>query len=257
MITCLNQGFVDLISVMGDDTAIAQAARVSTGSAGDDRDLIRYLYRHRHTTPFEMVEFKFHCKMPIFVARQWIRHRTANVNEKSGRYSILRDEFYIPDADNLRKQSTTNKQGGGEVMHEDVAHQLADCMRDSCKEAYGLYEGYLGAGMSMEQARITLPLNLYTEWYWKIDLHNLLHFLGLRCDSHAQWEIRVFADAMLALISPLVPLAVEAWNDYHPMRGAILLTRLEVEALRDHKPLASTNKREQDEWRMKAERLGL
>lgn len=274
-IKCLDYGHVTLVDVMPrlvpesqktSDYAIVQAARVSYGdgtkSVNEDRGLIRYLMRHVHTTPFEMIEFKFHCKMPIFVARQWIRHRTANVNEYSGRYSIMKDEFYRPDTDNVRQQSKTNKQGSEGKIEDTDAQGFLENLDLICNKAYTSYEEGLKNGVAREQARMLLPLNLYTEWYWKIDLHNLFHFLGLRCDAHAQWEIRVFAEAMLALITPIVPIAVEAWNDYHDHRGAMKLSRLEIEALRSilgeqNIPcLSSDNKREQAEWQAKAERLG-
>lgn len=272
---CLDHGHVRLVDVMPRicpigstaDFAIVQAARVSYGDGtktlNEDRGLIRYLMRHSHTTPFEMVEFKFHCKMPIFVSRQWIRHRTANVNEYSGRYSIMKDEFYIPEISDVRKQSIKNKQGSEDVMSTVDAEQFLSNLNEICKNAYDSYEKNIENGMTREQARMILPVNLYTEWYWKIDLHNLLHFLALRCDSHAQKEIRVFADAMLDLITPIVPLAVEAWNDYHPMRQAIKLTRLEIEALKKSLKnktvgfLETDNKRENQEWINKAESLGL
>lgn len=272
----MDLGLVELVDVMPRlvpetqktaDYAIVQAARVSYGdgtkSVNEDRGLIRYLMRHVHTTPFEMIEFKFHCKMPIFVARQWIRHRTANVNEYSGRYSVMKDEFYRPDIDNIRKQSKTNKQGGDTQVNNKTAEEFSDYLDEVCKRAYQIYNCYLNEGVAREQARMILPLNLYTEWYWKIDLHNLFHFLGLRCDSHAQWEIRVFAEAMLHLITPIVPLAVEAWNDYHDHRGAMKLTRLEIEAIKKSLGgqkicvLESDNKREQTEWVEKAARMGL
>lgn len=282
-INCLDKGMVGLVDVMPRlvpeetktaDYAIVQAARVSYGSGtktvNEDRGLIRYLMRHSHTTPFEMVEFKFHCKMPIFVARQWIRHRTANVNEVSGRYSILKDEFYLPDADNIRQQSKSNKQGGDQKIELTTAQGFLDYLGELADSTYAKYLDAIESGVTREQARMILPVNLYTEWYWKIDLHNLFHFLALRCDAHAQWEIRTFADAMLNLIGPIVPWAVEAWNDYHPMRGAIKLTRLEIEAIRKHIELGketamyshapkldSDNKREQAEWAEKARRLGL
>jgi len=275
-IKLLDLGFVELVDVMPrlvpedqktSDYAIVQAARVSYGpgtkSVSEDRGLIRYLMRHVHTTPFEMVEFKFHCKMPIFVARQWIRHRTANVNELSGRYSVLKEEFYFPEVENVRKQSKTNKQGSEQPIETSDATAFLDELDGFCSNAYEVYAEYLEKGVGREQARMVLPLNLYTEWYWKIDLHNLFHFLGLRCDSHAQWEIRVFADAMLALIQPIVPFAVEAWNDYHDHRGAMKVTRLEMEAIRTALAeakvgkLDSDNKREQAEWLEKASRLGL
>lgn len=282
-INCLDKGFVKLVDAMPRlvpgttaDFAIVQAARVSYGdgtkSVSEDRGLIRYLLRHSHTTPFEMVEFKFHCKMPIFVARQWIRHRTANVNEYSGRYSVMKDEFYIPDIDNISQQSKTNKQGGDQQMSSMDAQGFLDVLNETCDKAYSTYEEYIEKGVSREQSRMILPVNNYTEWYWKIDLHNLFHFLGLRCDKHAQMEIRVFADAMLKLIEPIVPMAVEAWNDYHDHRGAIKLTRLEIEALKKSLSVEpsevaaegwvpfvqidSDNKREQAEWIEKAIKLG-
>jgi len=225
--------------------------------------------RHAHTTPFEGVEFKFHCKMPIFVARQWIRHRTANVNEISGRYSVLKDEFYIPKAEEIRKQSKTNKQGGDEQIDLDAAQDFVDELALISEDSYKDYEQFIETGVSREQARMILPVNLYTEWYWKIDLHNLFHFLALRCDAHAQYEIRVFADAMRELIQPIVPLALEAWEDYHDHRGAVKLTRLEMDALRaaieartggtllPGPALASDNKREQQEWIEKGKKLGI
>jgi len=276
-INCLDKGFVKLVDAMPRlvpgttaDYAIVQAARVSYGdgtkSVSEDRGLIRYLLRHTHTTPFEMVEFKFHCKMPIFVARQWIRHRTANVNEYSGRYSVMKDEFYIPDIDNIRQQSKTNKQGGDQQMSTMDAQGFLDVLNETCDKAYATYQEYIEKGVAREQSRMILPVNNYTEWYWKIDLHNLFHFLGLRCDKHAQMEIRVFADAMLKLIEPIVPVAVEAWNDYHDHRGAIKLTRLEIEALQRYvgwnveghaPPLESDNSREQAEWAEKAKLFGL
>jgi thymidylate synthase (FAD) len=275
-IKCLDLGFVELVDVMPRlvpedqktaDYAIVQAARVSYGngtkSVNEDRGLIRYLMRHVHTTPFEMIEFKFHCKMPIFVARQWIRHRTANVNEYSGRYSVMKEEFYYPDEDNLRQQSKTNKQGGDDKIDNLTASEFLNYLHDLCEGSYKRYTDYLDKGIAREQARMILPLNLYTEWYWKIDLHNLFHFLGLRCDTHAQWEIRVFAEAMLSLIQPIVPVAVEAWNDYHDHRGAMKLTKLEMEAINNTfagqkvKGLSSDNKREQAEWIAKAARMGL
>lgn len=274
-IKCLDHGHVTLIDVMPrmvpesqktSDYAIVQAARVSYGdgtkSVNEDRGLIRYLMRHVHTTPFEMVEFKFHAKMPIFVARQWVRHRMSSINEYSGRYSIMKDEFYRPDTDNVRQQSKTNKQGSEGKIEDTDAQGFLENLDLICNKAYASYEEGLNNGVAREQARMLLPLNLYTEWYWKIDLHNLFHFLGLRCDAHAQWEIRVFAEAMLSLITPIVPIAVEAWNDYHDHRGAMKLSRLEIEALRSvlseqNIPcLSSDNKREQAEWQSKAERLG-
>jgi thymidylate synthase (FAD) len=277
-IKCLDHGHVTLVDVMPrlvpddqktSDYAIVQAARVSYGDGtktlNEDRGLIRYLMRHAHTTPFEMVEFKFHAKMPIFVARQWIRHRMSSTNECSGRYSVMKDEPYIPDSNDIHQQSKSNKQGGDQQLSTLDAQGFLSALNDICDKAYKVYEEYNQKGIAREQSRMILPINLYTEWYWKIDLHNLFHFLALRCDSHAQYEIRVFADAMLELIKPIVPLSVEAWEDYHPHRGGLKLTRLEVEALRNTlassnslplSPINSDNKREQQEWAAKASKLG-
>jgi len=218
-IDCLDKGFVRLIDVMGDDAAIVQAARVSYGSGTkkvlEDRGLIRYLLRHAHTTPFEMVEFKFHVKLPIFVARQWIRHRTANVNEYSGRYSEMKDEFYTPNPNDIRPQSVLNKQGRSEeTLSDGMAEQAANAFKAGQDEAYAQYQEFLEQGIAREIARINLPVSNYTEWYWKIDLHNLFHFLRLRIDSHAQYEIRVFAEAIAELVKPFVPHAWEAFEDY-------------------------------------------
>jgi len=218
-IDCLDKGFVRLIDVMGDDAAIVQAARVSYGSGTkkvlEDRGLIRYLLRHAHTTPFEMVEFKFHVKLPIFVARQWIRHRTANVNEYSGRYSEMKDEFYTPNPNDIRPQSVLNKQGRSEeTLPDGIAEQAAIAFKAGQDEAYAQYQEFLEQGIAREIARINLPVSNYTEWYWKIDLHNLFHFLRLRIDSHAQYEIRVFAEAIAELVKPFVPHAWEAFEDY-------------------------------------------
>ncbi len=218
-IECLNGGFVRLVDYMGNDAAIVQAARVSYGAGTkqvrQDRALIRYLMRHWHTSPFEMVEFKFHVKLPIFVARQWIRHRTANVNEYSGRYSILREEFYVPEPEQVRFQSPTNKQGRADqsLPAEEVAAILDEIVEQQ-KELYQSYQRLLEKGVARELARINLPVSLYTEWYWKIDLHNLFHFLQLRMDVHAQYEIRVYANAIAEIIKPIVPMAWEAFEDY-------------------------------------------
>ncbi|MDW7996457.1 MAG: FAD-dependent thymidylate synthase [Bacteroidota bacterium] len=216
---CLDKGFVRLVDVMGDDAAIVQAARVSYGegtrSVRDDRKLIRYLMRHRHTSPFEMVEFKFHIKLPIFVARQWIRHRTASVNEYSGRYSIMREEFYVPDPDQLRPQSPLNKQGRAEEsLPEELAQTLVERLRQTQATLYAEYQALLQHNLARELARINLPLSSYTEWYWKIDLHNLFHFLRLRMDEHAQYEIRLYACTIADIVKTVVPLAWEAFEDY-------------------------------------------
>ena len=240
------------------DFAIVQAARVSYGEGtkqvNEDRGLIRYLARHRHTTPFEMVEFKFHHVMPIFVARQWIRHRTANVNEYSARYSVVKDRFYRPSMENIRQQSTTNRQGGDEATDVSTAEDFLKYL-DATESRYANYEQMLDKGVAREIARIGLPLSLYTEWYWKIDLHNLFHFLSLRMDSHAQQEIRDYANAMFSLILPIVPVAAEAFLDYN--FHSVRLSRLEIEALRTHQPLATDNKRENAEWEEKKKRLGI
>ena len=278
-IHCLDKGHVTLVDVMPRvvpegktaDFAIVQAARVSYGegtkTVNEDRGLIRYLLRHAHTTPLEMVVLKLHCKMPVFVARQWIRHRASSYNEISARYSIMKDEFYFPFASDFRKQSTTNRQGGAEELDFLTATKFVNSIIDESDEAYQIYMNMIDSGMSREQARMILPLNLYTEWYWKIDLHNLFHFLGLRADSHAQKEIQVYANAIIELLRQVVPVAVEAWEDYHPMRGAIKLTRLEVEALSNFikqnawqaaaPQITTDNKREQAEWLEKAKLLGI
>ena len=217
-IKCLDKGFVRLVDSMGGDNAIVQSARVSygkgTSKVSQDRGLIRYLMRHRHTTPFEMVEFKFHCKMPIFVARQWVRHRTANINEYSLRYSEARDEFYIPDPDQIEHQSALNKQGrAGEVSNE-LKNKVIQYFNEISDRSFEIYSELNREGVARELARAILPVNLYTEWYWKNDLHNLLHFVGLRSDSHAQFEIRVFSDAMASYIKKVAPHAWEAYQDY-------------------------------------------
>lgn len=219
-IKCLDKGFVRLIDSMGDDEAIVQAARVSYGSGTksyrEDRGLIRYLMRNKHTSPFEMVEFKFHVKLPIFVARQWIRHRTANVNELSGRYSQMTDEFYLPDFSQIRHQSDNNKQGRSDVQLDgETADSVIQRMQQSHKQSYDEYQSYLQDDLARELARINLPLSTYTEWYWKIDLHNLFHFLKLRLDAHAQYEIRVYAEAIAEILRGIVPIAYEAFEDYN------------------------------------------
>jgi thymidylate synthase (FAD) len=214
----LDHGFVRLIDYMGNDDAIVQAARVSYGEGTkklqEDRGLIRYLMRHQHTTPFEMVEFKFHVKLPIFVARQWIRHRSANVNEYSGRYSIMKEEFYVPPDEDIQKQSKSNKQGRAGELPEELRHRFIEYLQQSQKDAYGRYSEFIGEGLARELARINLPLSLYTEWYWKIDLHNLFHFLHLRTDRHAQKEIRDYAVIMADMVRTVCPLAYEAFEDY-------------------------------------------
>lgn len=234
-IKCLDQGFVQLVDVMGDDDAIVDAARVSISgenvrAVSENRGLIRYLMRHRHTTPLEMVEFKFRCKMPIFVARQWIRHRTASVNEMSGRYSEMPHEFYIPEPGDIQLQAGKNKQGRDDMVMDDP-ESWAKGFETEANQNFYTYQKRLEAGMARELARSNLPLSTYTQWIWKIDLHNLLHFLALRLHPHAQKEIRVFGEAMAGLIKPIVPLAFEAFEDYR-LNGCFL-TANDVLALQD------------------------
>jgi thymidylate synthase (FAD) len=214
----LDHGLIRVIDYMGDDAAICQAARVSYGrgtkAVSDDRGLIRYLMRHWHSTPFEMCEVKFHVKLPIFVARQWIRHRTANVNEYSARYSVMDREFYIPAPEQLAAQSTVNNQGRGQVLEGAEAARVLELLREDAMRAYDHYEDMLTPdaeagklGLARELARMNLPANVYTQWYWKIDLHNLFHFLRLRADVHAQYEIRVYAQIMCDIVKDWVPQA--------------------------------------------------
>ena len=228
----LDHGFVRVIDYMGDDAAITQAARVSYGkgtkAVSNDEGLIRYLMRHWHSTPFEMCELKLHVKLPVFVARQWIRHRTANVNEYSARYSILDREFYIPNPQDLAAQSTTNNQGRGETLAGEEAERVLNYLRDDAMRAYDHYEDMISQdgqqGLARELARMNLPANVYTQWYWKVDLHNLFHFLRLRADAHAQYEIRVYADAICGMVKDWVPAAYGAFEDYR-MGGATLSGR--------------------------------
>ena len=218
----LDHGFVRVIDYMGDDAAICQAARVSYGkgtkSVQNDEGLIRYLMRHWHSTPFEMCEIKLHVKLPVFVARQWIRHRTANVNEYSARYSILDREFYIPAPEHVAAQSVVNNQGRGDILTGDEAARVLEILKADSARAYDNYESMISQdgqqGLARELARMNLPANIYTQWYWKVDLHNLLHFLRLRADAHAQYEIRVFADIMLDTVKKWVPITYEAFMDY-------------------------------------------
>ncbi|MDZ4089222.1 MAG: FAD-dependent thymidylate synthase [Tabrizicola sp.] len=228
----LDHGFIRVIDYMGDDSAIVQAARVSYGAGTkhvqNDEGLIRYLMRHWHSTPFEMCEIKLHVKLPVFVARQWIRHRTANVNEYSARYSILDREFYIPDPDQLAAQSIVNNQGRGEVLQGEEAARVLDLLKSDANRAYDHYEAMLSQdgqqGLARELARMNLPANIYTQWYWKVDLHNLFHFLRLRADPHAQYEIRVYAEAIAACVKDWVPLAYAAFEDYR-MGGVTLSSK--------------------------------
>jgi thymidylate synthase (FAD) len=232
---CLDHGFVRAVDYMGNDGAVVQAARVSYGSGtkkvSEDRGLIRYLMRHRHTTPFEMCELKLHVKLPIFVARQWIRHRTASVNENSGRYSILDREFYLPRPEDLAVQSTNNKQGRGEELDADTSAEVLRLLRRDAEQSYDTYEALLDTHhLARELARMNLGVNYYTQWYWKIDLHNLLHFLSLRIDPHAQYEIRVYGEAIAALTAAWVPLVWEAFQDYRV--GAVTLSRQMLDVVR-------------------------
>ena len=242
----LDHGFVRVIDYMGDDAAVVQAARVSYGrgtrKVQEDEGLLRYLLRHRHTTPFEMCEIKYHVKLPIFVARQWIRHRTANVNEYSGRYSILDREFYVPAPEHLAAQSRSNRQGRGAVLEGEEAAEALEILKRDATRAYDDYERLLNeradgslidegrSGLARELARMNLPVNFYTQWYWKTDLHNLLHFLMLRADPHAQYEIRAFAEAMLETLRRWVPLTCRAFEDY--VRGGLQLSAQGLEAVR-------------------------
>jgi len=240
----LDHGFVRVIDYMGDDGAIVQAARVSYGRGtrrvSEDKGLIQYLMRHRHTTPFEMCEIKYHVKLPIFVARQWIRHRTANVNEYSARYSILDNEFYIPAPEHLAAQATTNRQGRGDVLEGEAAKRVLDLLREDSERAYAGYAEMLNEslsgtpadptwpGLARELARMNLSLNFYTQWYWKTDLHNLMNFLSLRADAHAQYEIRAYADAMIGTLERWVPLAHAAFLEYRMNAASISATGLKV-----------------------------
>jgi thymidylate synthase (FAD) len=241
----LDHGFVRVVDYMGDDAAIVQAARVSYGRGtkqiSQDKGLIRYLMRHYHTTPFEMCEIKLHVKLPIFVARQWIRHRTANVNEYSARYSILDKEFYVPAPANLAAQSASNKQGRGEVLEGKEAARVLEILKNDSEKCYQHYMEMLNLndqteevldparkGLARELARMNVPTNFYTQWYWKIDLNNLFHFLNLRADAHAQYEIRVYAKVILDIVQKWVPLAYGAFMDYRANAVSLSATMKEV-----------------------------
>ena len=229
-IPILDHGFIRVVDYMGDDTSIVQAARVSYGKGtkkvSTDSGLIKYLMRHWHSTPFEMCEIKYHIKLPIFIARQWIRHRTANVNEYSARYSILDKEFYLPSTENLAAQSQINRQGRGDVLKGEQATKVLELLKNDAERTYNNYEEMLNqrydgtvidekkVGLARELARMNLTLNTYTQWYWKTDLLNLMNFLRLRADHHAQYEIRAYADAMLDTVKKWVPITYEAFMDY-------------------------------------------
>jgi thymidylate synthase (FAD) len=255
----LDHGFIRVIDYMGDDSAIVQAARVSYGAGTkhvqNDEGLIRYLMRHWHSTPFEMCEIKLHVKLPVFVARQWIRHRTANVNEYSARYSILDREFYIPAPDQLAAQSTVNNQGRGEVLTGEEAARVLDLLKSDANRAYDHYEAMLSQdgqqGLARELARMNLPANIYTQWYWKVDLHNLFHFLRLRADPHAQYEIRVYAEAIAACVRDWVPLAYAAFEDYR--MGGVTLSAKAIAVVKrmltGEKVTQETSGMSKGEWR--------
>ena len=229
-IPVLDHGFIRVVDYMGDDSSVVQAARVSYGKGtkkvSTDAGLIKYLMRHWHSTPFEMCEIKYHVKLPIFIARQWIRHRTANVNEYSARYSILDKEFYLPAPENLATQSQNNRQGRGDVLEGEQAKQVLDLLKKDAEQTYNNYELMLNerydgsiidknqTGLARELARMNLTLNTYTQWYWKTDLLNLMNFLRLRADGHAQYEIRAYADTMLDTLKKWVPITYEAFMDY-------------------------------------------
>ncbi|AHX11114.1 thymidylate synthase, flavin-dependent [Neorickettsia helminthoeca str. Oregon] len=232
----LDKGFIRVVDYMGNDQSIVQAARVSYGkgtkTVNQDRALIHYLMRHSHTTPFEMCEIKFHIKMPIFVARQWIRHRTANVNEYSARYSIVDNEFYIPEMEKVCYQSATNAQGGSDQVDQVLAQEFNDALNENSRALYEGYTHFINSGLAREIVRIALPLNAYTEMYWKIDLHNLLHFLKLRSHSHAQYEIRRYAEVMEEIVKLWVPIAYEAFLEY--VKCSATFSRSALRYIRDN-----------------------
>lgn len=268
-IKVLDHGFIRVIDYMGDDSAIVQAARVSYGrgtkQVNQDKGLINYLMRHRHTTPFEMCDIKFHIKLPIFIARQWIRHRTASVNEYSARYSIMGSDFYLPTPENLAPQSKINRQGRDEKsVPADLAKEVLDILENDAKKCYGNYIHLMNEdekgnviddgriGITRELARMNLTLNHYTEWYWKINLHNLLHFLSLRADSHAQYEIRVYAEAMLDIVKAWVPITYDAFVEYkkdstHLSKTAIQMIKRMIDGESVNQENSGLSKREWEE----------
>jgi thymidylate synthase (FAD) len=265
-IPVLDHGFVRVIDYMGDDAAICQAARVSYGrgtkSVQNDEGLIRYLMRHWHSTPFEMCEVKLHVKLPVFVARQWIRHRTANVNEYSARYSILDREFYIPAPEHLAAQSVVNNQGRGAALEGAEAARVLEILKTDANRAYDHYEQMISqdgqAGLARELARMNLPANIYTQWYWKVDLHNLLHFLRLRADAHAQYEIRVYADAICKVVADWVPFAYKAFEDYRMGGATMSATALDCvrRMLKGEAVTQETSGMSKGEWREFMDTLG-
>lgn len=232
----LNKGFVRLVDYLGNDSRIVQSARVSYGdgtkTVREDKGLISYLLRNQHTSPFEQVVFTFHIKLPIFVARQMIRHRTARLNEISGRYSIMKDDFYIPQEDDVAFQSSNNKQGrSNETVPHEIIHKVITLLKEEQKSIYANYQSLLSDEIARELARVNLPLSLYTEWYWQVDLHNLFHFLKLRMDNHAQKEIREYANVMFEIAKKVVPFACEAFEDY--IQGGKLFSQSEIKAIND------------------------
>ena len=258
-IPVLDHGFVRVVDYMGDDAAICQAARVSYGkgtkSVQNDEGLIRYLMRHWHSTPFEMCEVKLHVKLPVFVARQWIRHRTANVNEYSARYSILDREFYIPAPEHIAAQSVVNNQGRGAALTGEEAARVLDILKTDSERSYDNYQAMISddgqQGLARELARMNLPANIYTQWYWKVDLHNLLHFLRLRADAHAQYEIRVYADAICSVVADWVPFAYAAFEDYRLGGATLSGTALECmrRMLKGEVVTQATSGMSKGEWR--------
>ena len=258
-IPVLDHGFIRVVDYMGDDAAICQAARVSYGkgtkSVQNDEGLIRYLMRHWHSTPFEMCEVKLHVKLPVFVARQWIRHRTANVNEYSARYSILDREFYIPAPEHIAAQSVVNNQGRGEALTGAEAARVLDILKTDSERSYDNYQAMISddgqRGLARELARMNLPANIYTQWYWKVDLHNLLHFLRLRADAHAQYEIRVYADAICSVVADWVPFAYAAFEDYRLGGETLSETALECvrRMLKGEAVTQETSGMSKGEWR--------
>lgn len=275
-IKVLDHGFVRVIDYMGNDTAVVQAARVSYGTGtkkvNQDKGLINYLIRHRHTTPFEMCDIKFHIKLPIFIARQWIRHRTASVNEYSARYSIMGNEFYIPAREHLSPQSQINKQGREEnTVPDEMAARVFSLLRDDATKCYEHYiemmnEDEAGniideskTGIARELARMNLTLNYYTEWYWKINLHNLLHFLSLRADPHAQYEIRAYAEVMLDIVKKWVPFTYEAFQEYRVKGTHLSGTGLEIvkKLINGQKVTQADSGLSAREWKELTEKLGI
>ncbi len=271
----LDHGFVRVIDYMGNDSAIVQAARVSYGkgtkTVREDQGLIDYLMRHHHTTPFEMCEIKYHVKLPIFIARQWIRHRTANVNEYSARYSIMENEFYIPAESQLAAQSKNNRQGRGNLLEAERARQVLKLLKEESLKAFDDYTQLMNedeagkviaaeeTGLARELARMRLPLNFYTQWYWKIDLHNLLHFLRLRAHSHAQYEIRAYADVMLKTVEQWVPATYSAFCRYKMDSASFSSSAMQVirRLIKGEKVTQETSQMSKREWEEMAEALGL